>query len=41
MVGQDNLLESLKSLIDKNVLPRFLILVGSSGSGKKTLALEG
>lgn len=40
MVGQDNLLERLESLIDKNVLPRFLILVGPSGSGKKTLALE-
>lgn len=40
MVGQDNLLERLKYLIDKNVLPRFLILVGLPGSGKKTLALE-
>ena len=40
MVGQNNLLKRLFSLIDEKALSRFIILVGPSGSGKKTLAVE-
>lgn len=38
MIGQTNLLKRLESLAINNNFPRFCILVGDRGSGKKTLA---
>lgn len=38
MVGQRNNLEYLQACVDTNSFPRFLILTGPKGSGRKTLA---
>lgn len=40
IIGQNDLIQRLFLLLDKGVLSRFIILVGPSGSGKKTLASE-
>ena len=40
MVGQTQLRDNLEGLIKANSFPRFSILVGPTGSGKKTLASE-
>lgn len=40
MIGQEKLLSDIKALIEKKKYPRFSILVGVKGSGKKTLAHE-
>ena len=40
IVGQSSLLEMLSSLIERKALSRFIILVGPTGSGKKTIAVE-
>lgn len=40
MVGQTQLIESLRGLIDSKLLPRTLLLEGPSGCGKHTLAYE-
>lgn len=37
MIGQKELLERIDNLIAENKLPKFIILVGSRGSGKKLL----
>ena len=37
MIGQKELLQVLSSQIEKGDFPRFSILVGQEGSGKKTL----
>ena len=39
MIGQKNLIGRIEHLIDNNNFPRFSILVGPRGSGKKTLVL--
>ena len=38
MVGQKNNLEFLQTCLDTNSFPRFIILTGPKGSGRKTLA---
>lgn len=38
MIGQQHLQSQIKQLIDNGTFPRFSILVGPAGSGKKTLA---
>lgn len=38
MVGQKHLLQALDVLIEKNTFPRFVILSGTEGSGKKLVA---
>lgn len=38
MIGQENLIKSLTTLIEQNTFPRFCIFVGAEGSGKKLLA---
>lgn len=38
MIGQDKLLSTLSNLIETQQLPRFLLLVGQKGGGKKTIA---
>ena len=38
MIGQRNLQSRIEQLIENNTFPRFSILVGPKGSGKKTLA---
>lgn len=38
MVGQDKVKKNLKELINNGKLPRFIIIVGPEGSGKKTLS---
>lgn len=40
MIGQCNLQSRIERLVQDGTFPRFSILVGSSGSGKKTLAKE-
>lgn len=40
MVGQEQLKERIKELIENNTLPHFMILTGDKGSGKKLLANE-
>ena len=40
MVGQEQLLNRLKNLIKDNKLPKFMLLVGQKGSGKKCLSKE-
>ena len=40
MVGQENLLKTIKTQIENNTFPRFAILVGDKGSGKQTLINE-
>ena len=42
MIGQNELLDRFKSMVDDRatIFPKFIILVGSRGSGKKTLANE-
>lgn len=40
MIGQKNLQSRIEQLIEKHTFPRFSILVGPKGSGKKTLAHE-
>lgn len=40
MIGQIELRNQVKKQIENNVFPHFCILVGSKGSGKKTLAKE-
>ena len=40
MIGQHNLQNQIEQLIKNRTFPRFSILVGSRGSGKKTLAHE-
>ncbi len=40
MIGQANLHSRIEQLIENHVFPRFSILVGPKGSGKKTLAHE-
>lgn len=37
MIGQERIKQQIKELIDNNSYPRFSILVGKSGIGKKTL----
>lgn len=37
MIGQEGLISSLNSFLKNNTFPRFSIITGSSGSGKKTL----
>lgn len=37
MIGQKNLLDTFEDLIERNAFPRFLILEGERGSGKRTL----
>lgn len=38
MIGQKNNLEFLQTCVDNNCFPRFIIITGEKGSGKKTLA---
>ena len=38
MIGQHNLQSRIEHLIDSGTFPRFSILVGPKGSGKKTFA---
>lgn len=38
MIGQPNNLEFLQTCVDNNCFPRFIIITGEKGSGKKTLA---
>jgi len=38
VVGQDGAIASLKSLVDRNAIPHFLLLTGPSGCGKTTIA---
>lgn len=38
IIGQKALLQRLQSMIDSDIYPRFTILVGDKGSGKKTVA---
>lgn len=38
MVGQKHLLQALDALMEKNTFPRFVILSGTEGSGKKLVA---
>ena len=38
MIGQKNNLEFLQTCVDNNCFPRFIIITGPKGSGKKTLA---
>ena len=38
MIGQEKLLQEINSLIQQDNLPRFIIIVGPEGSGKKLLA---
>lgn len=38
MIGQKNLIKTISDQIENEVYPRFSILVGQKGSGKKTLA---
>ena len=38
MIGQTNLQSRIEQLIENGTFPRFSILVGPKGSGKKTLA---
>lgn len=38
MIGQEKLENTLYELIDNNTIPRFIILTGAKGSGRKTLA---
>lgn len=38
MVGQRHLLQALDTLMEKNIFPRFVILSGAEGSGKKLVA---
>lgn len=38
MIGQHNLQNKLHTLIDNNRLPRFIILIGSHGSGRHTIS---
>lgn len=38
MIGQDRLLKNVKRLVQSNKFPRFCILCGPEGSGKKTMA---
>lgn len=38
MIGQENLLKEIDKQIKQNTLPRFVILVGTRGSGKKLIA---
>lgn len=38
MVGQDYLKQVIQQYVDKNLFPRFVIITGQKGSGKKTLA---
>ena len=38
MVGQETLKETLKTLVNEGKLPRFVVIEGDLGSGKKTLA---
>lgn len=38
MIGQKRLLGTIRQLVDKDIFPRFSIIVGPSGSGKKTVA---
>lgn len=40
MIGQHNLQSRISALINANIYPRFTILVGAPGSGKRTLANE-
>lgn len=40
MIGQKNLLQTIKRLLMNQSLPRFIIITGQKGSGKKTLANE-
>lgn len=40
MIGQKQLIDEIKSLMDANKYPHFSIIVGDSGSGKKTLLKE-
>ena len=40
MIGQHNLQSRIKQLIENRTFPRFSILVGPKGSGKKTLVEE-
>lgn len=37
MIGQNNIRQQLSTLIENKTFPRFTILVGAKGSGKKTL----
>lgn len=40
MIGQKQLLEKIQTEIDNNKFPRFALILGQHGSGKKTLATE-
>ena len=40
MVGQNKVLQDIQNLIENNMFPRFSIITGRKGSGKKTLAKE-
>lgn len=40
MIGQRDLVHRISEQISRNKFPRFTILIGESGSGKKTMALE-
>ena len=40
MIGQEQLLDIIKGLIENNKLPKFMLLIGQKGSGKKCLAKE-
>ena len=38
IIGQSNLLDKIDNLIDKDIFPRFSIIVGNKNSGKKLIA---
>ena len=40
MIGQEKLLAEIRALIEKKKYPRFSIIIGNTGSGRKTLAKE-
>jgi hypothetical protein len=40
MIGQENIQNKIRQQIENNTFPRFSILVGQKGSGRKTLAKE-
>lgn len=40
MIGQSRLLSDIQTLIDRDKFPRFSIIVGQTGSGRKTMAKE-